>query len=198
MAPCWRLDGDRRASRQRNLDLWTHARRVFVCSSGSLIHVSPLIPEFHSQSEDDDWHHVPVNPQDAKPGCGTPTPHPGRSWSSSKFVILNLTVFLTWSGYLNSIFWFGFSKLGLFPSLAFPEGALWDVPILATFTGHEVSQQPVVGYGKSTPATLSNIVSCVATENTGLRNVTMQEACRCHILEIKTDEGITSSLDGLL
>lgn len=44
-----------------------------------LIHVSLLTPEFDSQSEDDDWHRVPVNPQDAKPGPGTPIPHPGRS-----------------------------------------------------------------------------------------------------------------------
>lgn len=42
---------------------------VRPCSSGrSLSHVSPLTPGFDSQSEDDDWHRVPVNPQDAKPG----------------------------------------------------------------------------------------------------------------------------------
>lgn len=43
----------------------------------SLIHVSPLTPEFDLQSEDDDWRRVPVNPQNAKPGRGTPTADPG-------------------------------------------------------------------------------------------------------------------------
>lgn len=99
--------------------------------------------------------------------------------SSSTFIILDLTVFRIWSGHLNSICRFGFSKLGLFPSLAFHKGSLWDVLILV---GLNQSNQI-----KSSSNVIS-CVSCVATQNTGLRNVTTHEACRCRILEIKTGQ----------